>query len=942
MISDSATREAIRTEKARSVVVEASAGTGKTTLLTDRVKELVEGGISLDELAVVTFTEAAASELRQRIREKLAPEHRRNMDQAWITTIHGFASRVLREYFHLCNGVPEFSMEAAHFSRSELEIQWDLFLAHATPSVLQASSESLRNPGSRTLLEIAGQIEKHRWFTSSAPMGDTHNKLTELTGVWKSQMESLVPLCAYQTDKLLKNIQNTLDSLSRGAFVRVNLQGGSAANWGGKQTLSEVKSKLKDYNNRDLKLMEQYSAMLPVLPALENLVIPFANNMRSLWDSNPTRLSFNDLLHRAWTAVKTSPELQAELNGRFTHIFIDEFQDTSLVQIKLFTELLGKTGLKTKLTVVGDPKQSIFGWRDADIETYKDTLEELKNNNALSETIQVNFRSETTIIDFVNSFGNTLFNQISPEEIPFSCSYSPIEPRQNAGQGTGVTVHRLSGDTAGEIAEFEAAAIADIIQNPGSTAVVFRTKTHLDALVQELDRRSIPYQVEVGRDFHERQEVKDTASLLRAVLCPSDTYALAEAFRSIYFGISDRDISQWRRSSKPRSVQNAEVIIERLREVARFLPPGPFMETLFWNTSLLPAVRDSGYQVTRRLGNLRFILETARAVPDYPLLLETLLGMAPVSADEPSAPPEGGTGAVTLTTIHSAKGLAWKHVILANPGCSFNNRFPSVLVNDRDLTAGVKTADGATVLYHHLKLREKARSRAEYRRLMYVAVTRPRDRLDIFVPDNPAANSPAEILCNALVGSENFYREVTVSGHSRNRKGKAMKILPDTAQKPDEFVYLYPNSTPEVQEEREKQMRLGTEVHRVLELIDFDEPRNWMENNRERINRSLEFPGEASALALNFFSAFDMTGAEVIGREHPLLKDGRQYYIDLLVERNGVLEVIDYKTDRGDPLARAQEYRDKLLLYRNTLEKITGTTTVAKLVFLRSGVVVTV
>ena len=942
MISDTAIREAIRTEKARSVVVEASAGTGKTTLLTDRVKELVEGGISLDKLAVVTFTEAAASELRQRIREKLPPEHRRNMDQAWITTIHGFASRVLREYFHLCNGVPEFSMEAAHFSRSELEIQWDLFLAQAAPSVLQASSESLRNPGSRSLLEIAGQIEKHRWFTSSAPLGNTHEQLTELISSWKRQMQSLVPRCTDQADKLLKSIQNTLDSLNQGVAVKVNLQGGSAKNWGGKQPLSEVKAQLREYNNRDLRLVEQYSAMLPVLPALENLVIPFANNMRSLWDSNPTRLSFNDLLHKAWTAVETSPELQAELNGKFSHIFIDEFQDTSLVQIKLFTELLGKTGLKTKLTVVGDPKQSIFGWRDADIETYKDTLEELKRNKALSETIQVNFRSETSIIDFVNSFGKTLFNQISPEEKPFSCGYSPIESRHDAGQGTGVTVHRLSGNNAGEMAQFEAAAIADIIEDPGSTAVVFRTKTHLDALVQELDRRGIPYQVEVGRDFHKRQEVKDTASLLRAVLCPSDSYALAETFRSIYFGISDRDISLWRDDKTPQSIKDAEAIIDRLRDVARSRPPGPFMETLFRNTCLLPAVKASGYQVTRRLGNLRFILETACAVPDYALLLETLLGMAPVSADEPSAPPEGGAGAVTLTTIHSAKGLAWKHVILTNPGSSFNNRFPGVLVNDRDLSAGVKTADGATGLYNGLKLREKARSRAEYRRLLYVAVTRPRDRLDIFVPEDPAAGSPSEILCNALAGSENFYDSVTVPEHSGTRAEKARKILPHPARKPEEFVVLYPDTEPDVQTAREKQMRLGTEVHRILELIDFDEPAVWIKNNLDQIHSSLEFPEEASALALNFFSAFDITGAELLGREHPLLVDGKQYYIDLLIKRNGVLEVIDYKTDRADPYAKAQEYRDKLLLYRNTLEKITGTGAVAKLVFLRQGVVVTV
>ena len=939
MISDIAIREAIRNEDSRSVVVEASAGTGKTTLLTDRVKVLVENGTPLEKLAIVTFTEAAASELRARIREKLSAKQKRNMDQTWITTIHGFASRILREYFHLCNSAPDFSMEAEHFSRSEMEIHWDLFLADAASDILTDSAESLKKPGSAKLLGIAGEIESLRWFTDSSSLGDTAAALNETLNFWKHKIESLLPLCSNKTDKLLVKIEKAKDSIATGLLVKINRQGGTAANWGGKESLSEVKEILEDYNTIGVKLFTSYTAMFPMLPALDKLVIPFVNRMRSIWDSDPTRLSFDDLLYQAYSAVSRSPELRQELNERFSHIFIDEFQDTSLVQVKLFTNLLEESGIKNKLTVVGDPKQSIFGWRSADIETYKDTLKKLEKNHALSETIVVNFRSEISVVGFVNSFGNALFSDTPPEEAPFSCSYSPIETRPDAVEGEGVTVYRLPKVKADRMAEIEAASIADLIEDPESTAILFRTGTHLDALVQELDRSNIPYRVIARRDFHKRKEVEDTANLIKAILAPSDKFALAATYRSIYFGINDRDITLWRSASRPESIKKADILLEHLRKVSRILPPGHFMETVFKNTCLLSAVRDSGFQVTRRLGNLRFILEMSHKTTCYALLLETLTGSAPVSAEEPSAPPESNSGVVTLTTIHRAKGLAWKHVILTNPGSSFRNTSPAVLANSRDLTAGIKIADGFSAHYHHLAEREKARSRAEYRRLLYVAVTRPRTKLDIFLPEIVKEGSPSGILNNAISASAGLYTNKIVpdTEPSSCSSSEGWKPLPE--RKPDQFSQLYSDALPVIERQREKQMLLGTEVHSILEFIDFEEPDIWLQKNREQLHNSLEFPEEAILLAMNFFQIFKVNDAEILGREYPLLVNGNQYYIDLLLKRDDILEVIDYKTDRDDPDKKTEDYREKQLLYKNSLSKLTGSKVSAKLVFLHHGVV---
>jgi len=939
MISDQSVRNAIKNENSRSVVVEASAGTGKTTLITERVSALATSGIPLEKLAVVTFTEAAASELRSRIREKLPGELRRHMDQAWITTIHGFASRILREYFHLCAGAPEFCMENDHFSKSELEVHWDLFLSQADPAVLRASSESLKIPGSLQLLKIAEDLEKRRWITDSSSLGNTEEELAASLSFWKSTLEFLSHLCSGSSDLLFTKIQSALTSLERGEAEKVNLQGGSQRNWGGSESFSEVKDVLKEYNGQEgVEHICALKKMLGMLPGIEKLVIPFVVKMRSIWDGNPTRLSFDDLLYNAWSAVSRSGELRSELNDRFSHVFIDEFQDTSLIQVRLFCTLLEQSGLATKLTVVGDPKQSIFGWLAADIETYKDTVGKLESSSALSETITVNFRSDTAVIDFINSFGEALFSQVSPEEEPFSCGYSPISPRPDAPPGQMVTVHELPDLSASEMAVLQAREVADLIDEPAHTAVLFRTGTHLDALVQELDRREMPYRVEASRDFHKRKEVEDTACLIKSVLCPSDNYSLAKTFRSVFFGISDRDITLWRLGKPVETVIAAEDLLAGLRQVARSLPPGLFMETLFRNTCLLQAVRNSGYQVTRRLGNLRFILETSHRIEDYALLIETLQGKAPMSAEEPSAPPENQNGVVTLTTIHRAKGLAWDHVILLNPGDSQNKKSPQVLANPRDLTAGISTSGGVTSHYKRLLKRERTRSIAEYRRLLYVAVTRPRKKLDLFLPGKVSSGSPADILNSALAASSGFIR----------KKVSATEILSTEAAeatahvapgRPDPFRCTYPDGIPAVQFQREKHMLLGTEVHSIMEFIDLQNPETWLMNNRDQLSLSLEFPEEAIALAEKFFQLCSLDGAEILGREYPLLVNGRQYYIDLLIRRNGILEAIDYKTDRDDPDLKTEEYREKQLLYRDTLKKLTGTEVVTRLVFLHHGLI---
>ncbi len=942
---DQPVRSEIATEDGRSVVVEASAGTGKTTLLTRRVSEIVRRGVPLDRIAVVTFTEAAASELRLRIREVLPPEAAAGMDQAWIHTIHGFASRILREYYHLCGGLPEFVTEPGHFSRSELEMLWDVFLASADAASLGESSPGLRRPGSRALLDAAEAMEKHRWIQDPSILGSMQERFTELRDRWERRLPELAAVCPVENDKLRLGILEAAERLRQGDLNSpVALNCGSRAAWGGAEAIVEVRGELKRFRS-DLESMRGWQAMRPVLPAVENLVFPFLRHIRSEWDSNPSRLSYDDLLYAAEKGVSSSGELRSILREKFDHVLIDEFQDTSLVQVRLFRSMLGDEGFAGKLTVVGDPKQSIYGWRSADMETYKETVDRLEEGNALSRTITVNFRSCRRIISFVNSFGEALFRGSSPGEAPFASPYSPIEPAPGADDGEGVTIHvlpRLSERRKAETwSALQAVRMADLIGDPGRTAVLFRTKTRMDGLLRELDRRNIPYRVEAGRDFAERPEVTSTALLLRHMLHPKDPGALVETLRSIFFGIDDIQISRWRRGDAPsKDVSRALEILSRLREDFLNLPPGLFIRHLYRNTCLLRSIRDSGYQTGRRLANMRFIMEHAVETGDCIGLLESLEGRAPMSAEEPVTPPDDSTGAVTVTTIHSAKGLAWEHVIVADPGSSFGGIRSDVLVNERESRLGLKLGDAMSADYPPLKEREELRRVAEYRRLLYVAVTRARSRLDIILEPSGNPESPCGMIQEALAGAKDC---TTLEIPLTDVPGEGDTLPHPPPPAPGEpYKQLFPGYPANSDPLRKRAMRLGTEVHGILQHIHMENPGNWIDENRNRLNRTLEYPEEAIGLAMAFFRAYDLKGARVVGREHPITAGGRFYYVDLLLERNGILEAVDYKTDAGDPGKAADLYRDHQLLYRSLLEEATGKQVRSFLVFLCHGVTIPV
>ncbi|MEN8208511.1 MAG: UvrD-helicase domain-containing protein [Candidatus Fermentibacteria bacterium] len=1009
---DQRSRDAILMETDRNVFVQASAGTGKTTLMVDRVVELVKRGIPLERIAVVTFTRPAAAELRMRIRNRLTGEKDngkcldalKTVSVSWISTIHRFASRILREYFNLSGVDPAFSTTEGHFDPVEINREWDRWLLGLQDLTHR---EILELTGTRLQREIALGIEKRRWLNSLDCVGSAAAELSVLDGFINTHgaaVEEALDSCSNTKDGVFKKARQFLTELEelrrRLPDIRseelmescpsLDLGGGSKKNW---EDFAHAKGIFKAARDRFKK----------ILPAIKsgdmteltwNFAYGFAEELRRKWDGDRSRLSYDDLLHITWKAISGSGMLAASLSERFDHILIDEFQDTSSDQVRLFTAFLEQAGNLPDgcVTIVADDKQSIYGWRSADIETYRSFRNRLEEGGALSETINTNFRSSRAIIRFVNAFGSELFRNQTPEEESFGCAYSAIEPRRVAPEGEPVRVVMLPVMPEEFRARYSAGAYAALLQaqwyadylksgfrdgkEPGDYALLFRSGTYIHHFIDAFERECIPYYVNSSRDFFNRPEIADLREMVRCILYPMDRMAWVHTLRSLFFGISDNVINRAIASGTtgftteadgcPPEVRTANSRLEMLRQSILTLPLEDFLFELFFKMEMIPVVAAAGYQETRRLGNLQFLLERVFAgeiKTPVDLLIVLDENLAPSRQEEPSSVPAEG-GAVTVTTIHRAKGLAWKNVALAAPsGNSGKGGGERVISYDHVRMAafnlGIPLGNSGKLTmrspyWPEITRTVSARERAEFRRLLYVAVTRPRDSLVVFTMSPPVQkNSPGEILLDNLQsaaesdpGCMSIEEIHPVDVSYRASPGKPSVEIRDDFSENDESVLFEIDPKPE--NWQPGGAAVGDCVHAVMEKIDFSAPRQWFLNNDVFLRRLYgdDFE-EIRELSLNFFRMklpFDLEKAEILGREYPcVLETPRRItkrYVDLLLRDNGKLTVIDYKTDsfRGSSLEQvARGYIEKQQHYIQDISKIFGEQACGYLIFLRAG-----
>jgi ATP-dependent helicase/nuclease subunit A len=831
-----ARRRAIE-ETGSSFIVEASAGTGKTSTLIGRILHLVlEKGpagdaVPLSRICAITFTEKAAGEMKIRLRqnfERIASDPResadriqrsqaamRDLETASISTFHSFAVSLLKERpIEACLD-PHFT--ALDEIKSELFFResWESWIGRALSERNPVLERALRNGFSLTALQNVARILRLngsavRTLKLDSPVPD--EAIREQINDLLLQGRSLLKQIQDPNDKLLGYLEKAVDWLNNPEVACAPSKpgkAGSAAHWsGGKETLQTVQEFIRG--------VADFCAAYQRLPAqrlLDDVVRWILKDFIPNWEGRKRAAGFLDFDDQLWFAreiLRDSKSVRREFQARFATLLVDEFQDTDPVQLEIVL-LLSSTNLEEsdpvqlqpgpgRLFIVGDPKQSIYRFRNADIETYLGVVNQQNPQSMNLEHVQLttNFRSVPSILAFVDAaFDGRM-------KVPEDGRYQPDYQAFGDGGYRTKELHSPSvyllgdkkfenispGRTVREFIEGEAARIARLIRRMcgaeewkikdagekkgdewrvpryGDIAILLPVLSRADILEEALRDMEIPYVLEGGKFYYARSEVSSAITVLRAIENPNDSVALYGALRSIFFGFSDEDLLRariegwsfdYRAETPPQSpfAYPFEILrdLHRNRHARR---ASETLETLLQNTGAREVLAVRGLQSLANLNKLARTLRALQADATFSQVVDLVAAMDEEGlAESESRLMEERSDAVRILSIHKSKGLDFPIVFVANLGLKKRTQNKSLLADFHQkkifgLSIGSKESGLQTPGWKQLVEEERKREDAELLRLIYVALTRARDHLILCVhtqnwkmnPDNQDQQIP--------------------------------------------------------------------------------------------------------------------------------------------------------------------------------------------------------
>jgi ATP-dependent helicase/nuclease subunit A len=816
-VGDQEARDTIASRLDRTLVVEAGAGTGKTRALVDRVATTITEGLPVTRLAAITFTDAAAAELRDRIRARLeeavradSDAHHREralaaldaLDDATIGTLHAFAQRILAEHPLEAGLPPGFEVMDDIEASIAFRERWTRFLDElfAEPSLERALLVTLALGMRLRALADAARALHDRWdlLVGASPTGRVIPRLD--VGAVREPLEAALARareCDDGDDALLAHLlelealadalrtdADELDTLALlGEHAKLSAGNkGRKVNWPD-GVKGEVVALLLRAEEERVAAVD--ALRLPALHQLADALVRFT--LRSVEERRAEgRLEFHDLLVLARNVVRDDVHVRAVLHDKYRALLLDELQDTDPIQIELAVLIVtddadvGTRHWSThslppgSLFLVGDPKQSIYRFRRADVSLY------LQVRDALGERLRLthNFRSRPGILEWVNAVFGALMgdDDALPPDGPARVRYTPLAATCEACVDTPAPV-RVVGDAAprgtplGELRAAEADEIAATVARiraegwpvreprlvPGAPptrparyadiAILLPSRATLPYLEQALEDADIPARIESQSLVFATTEVNELLAVLAAVDDPTDEISIVASLRSPGFGCRDDELlefahtgGRWDYRREPPAALGADH-----RVVAALAALRALHERRWWES--VSATVDRIVRERRLLElavahrrprdhwrRIRFVADTARAFVERggTSLREFVDWVRSQIEEEARAVevvvPEPDDDAVRILTMHGAKGLEFPVVVLAGLGVRDRHQPGPVLWGSSgpELRVG---RDFPTEGYHACRELDQQADEQERLRLLYVAATRARDHL---------------------------------------------------------------------------------------------------------------------------------------------------------------------------------------------------------------------
>ncbi|HEX6851434.1 MAG TPA: UvrD-helicase domain-containing protein [Candidatus Polarisedimenticolaceae bacterium] len=1048
-LPDAGDRElAVRTFD-RNLVVEAGAGTGKTSLLVERLLvALGSGRVALGDVAAITFTEKAAGEMRERLSDGLEtlraiaagddlrpPDARRGeadrafawlregqdvppdtirdralaalgvVDRAVVTTVHGFCAEVLRRHPFDAGVSPEFEVDRGERFASLFPESWETWLAgefgpegarrelwsRVLASFDLGTVEAAARQLSRSSIPVATLVDVPAWPDARTLFGA---EATRLVGVGEALLRA-APAMKNNARELLDRALPVLRGIAARGLdadlgrelaaeifakdvatnksIPVELHGTFATFARGTKAILRPLARVDDAPLRDLVAA----------------VSPFARRFRESLVGRGL-VDFDGLLVAARDLLRDVPEAREALRRRFTMLLVDEFQDTDPIQYEIVLYLGERPGGRARdpfaaelepgrVFIVGDPKQSIYRFRGADYAAYRRAVRRVLEQGGRALALTVNFRSVRRVLAPVNDL---FAGGDGWTESDWQPPYREIDAvREEAGGGPAIELWTVlaPGTSASRRREAEGRLLAErlrawVAERNASwkdVYVLFRSFHAIGAYARPLREAGIPFVLAGGRTFHERTEVVRFLAVLRLLGNPDDPPAILAWLRSPAGAVPDTELAafaqaggRWARDAAPDpsrfpALARAFAALRRLLAETCTLDRAAAIRKAL-ELSDLETLEAFAFEGPQRVANLRKL--AARAEDLASDGTRSLVELVAALEERRSTDPEGespladeNTDAVRLMTIHAAKGLEAPIVVVPDLGRSRHDGVREDVEIATLATGGVpalamKVGDRLNPARIAIDLEDARHGEAEDLRLLYVALTRARDRLVLFagktrhggVPSwgkalapwgyDVAAPPPGD---TTLAGGRVEHHFLETSPPSREgpvrevlgapeaaaacgrveasiaaRTGAFLRSPSALAGEPD------PESDDTSPLRRDLARAVGVAVHRALE-------RRAAGGVLAVRDTDPEVEREARAILEGFEDspfARRMAEVDVLARELPiLLRDdagvvwrGRA---DLVVkERGGAIAVVDYKTDAEVEGAEAR-YRGQIAVY---------------------------
>lgn len=788
-----------------NVSVSAGAGSGKTRVLVERFINILAQGIKNPQQAVqpkeilaITFTRKAAAEMKERIRKRLYElekedilnkefwhNHRLRFDHARISTIHGFCNGILKENPVETGLDPSFNVAEENDMQEFLETNITAFIKKALAENDAGMEELIRNYGiggvkdqllniysiADEVLKLENPAEPYKKSAGTAP--ELQAELAALTDELILGIDSIVAKTSKQHYLKLQNLKENRHLVIE-AIQKFESEESRTVleKYIGVLTL---KAKDKAVVAETKETLEKLYQTLIDARAAEMVVIwqNILHSCRKFVLSKQEELNltgFDDLESLTLKLLLASQEIRHKYQQNFKYIMVDEFQDTNERQREIIYLLCGddKDVLKSnKLFVVGDPKQSIYRFRGADVNVFARVRRDIAAKNGKNIILNDNFRTVDKILDFCNVTFPDLLGLDETQDVFFEA----LQANRSGTLLPELVVINHDDQTAQmDTREAEASFIAQKIKTLhdkegvlySDIVILLRAMTNVDYYENALNCFGIPCNVVDGKGFYEKQEIIDFINLLIVCADSRRNLELAGVLRSPYFAVDDETLtalffelqdnadkyeSLWQvlqsgtypeylGKTEKVKLNRCSSILKQIYNASMSLPLTDlfsFIERIL-NLKTVTAAQPGGEEKNANLKKLfalaaEFCLHRQGGLREY---MDNIKRLRALNAREAAAVAGNTQEAVKIMTIHKSKGLEFSNVIL--PALDTGVGGSSTQINfNKNKGLGIKVDVNGNLLessvFKEIKTLNSELDRAEKERQFYVAATRAKDRL---------------------------------------------------------------------------------------------------------------------------------------------------------------------------------------------------------------------